>query len=216
MKKVDLFLENNTAKCIHHGEHSEWKYIDRKGKRKGNKLYHYRALECKKCVRERTARYYKNNPEYQDDYRYSYNGTLRRMLAGARKRAKVRGVEFELDKEWLEQKIKQQNNRCAYSGVKFDFSRPVNKKIRHDLPSIDRIDVRGGYTKDNSAIVCSIINIMKYDIEVDDFIEYCRLVAQRVHNEDLIMATENYDGQLDSALLKKDLEYIKSEVELHE
>lgn len=65
------------------------------------------------------------------------------LLAELRKRAKDLGVPFDIDAQWLSEKIG--NGVCELSGIPFDHETP-----RGDYSmSIDRIDPRGGYTKAN-------------------------------------------------------------------
>lgn len=172
--KVDKFLETGVAYCKHHGKHSEWKFIPRKGKLRNGKIFNYRALECRKCVRERTANYYKRNPEYQDKYRFSENGTLHFMLNNAKKRAKNKKIGFELDINWVKVQLKIQNHKCEYTGLKFVFGgKKINSK-RWLTPSIDQKIAGKGYTKENSKLVCTAINIMKQDIPIKEFKKFCK------------------------------------------
>lgn len=176
--KVDIFLETGKAECKHHGNHSEWSYNKGKKKFKRGKWTQYRAVQCRVCIRERSKRFNKKHPNFQDDYRFSFNGIIVRMLAQARVRARKRGHEFELDSKWVKEVFIKQNYKCSYSGIQFDFSRPEYDKNRKYLPSIDQRVVGLGYTKENSEIVCSIVNMMKLDTPHSEFLTICEKIVK--------------------------------------
>lgn len=85
-------------------------------------------------------------------------------MEGCRSRAKNRGRGFELTIEWLSALAKKQNYRCAVTGIPIDLRNRSRRGSRNPLaPSIDRIDCKGGYTKDNVRIVALAVNIMLAD-----------------------------------------------------
>jgi len=74
------------------------------------------------------------------------------LLASARKRAESKGIPFDLDKEWLTERLE---GECEISGVAFDFhAGPRNAKT----PSLDRIDSSQGYTKNNCRVILWALN----------------------------------------------------------
>lgn len=97
--------------------------------------------------------------------RYSY------MLRLIRDRAKLKGYEYNLTMENLEQMYTHQNGRCYYSGIPMTFA-------THDesLASVDRVDSNRGYTVDNVVLTASIVNLMKRDLSVERFTELCGIV----------------------------------------
>jgi hypothetical protein len=60
-------------------------------------------------------------------------------------------LEFDIDFEFLVDLYNQQNGLCAYSNLPLQFGsyKENNWKI-----SLERIDVRRGYTKDNVCLIC--------------------------------------------------------------
>lgn len=76
-------------------------------------------------------------------------------LIGARNRAKQKGLEFSLTKEW----VKSRGNNCELSGLPF---RPEYDGV-HDrnpfAPSVDRIDSSKGHTPENSRLIFSCLNM---------------------------------------------------------
>lgn len=178
MKKVDEFEKTGKTRCIRHGIHREWMNREAKVKKKNGKVYYYRAVECKICNRERTEKYRKSHPDYQDIYRFSQRGILTRMLNQASSRANKKNLKFELDIKWVERNLLRQDYKCKYSGIKFEMKKhPIDGSKRPFLPSIDKIEPKKGYTKDNSAIVCTIVNVMKNDISMKNFKLICEKIA---------------------------------------
>jgi hypothetical protein len=63
--------------------------------------------------------------------------------------------------------LDRQDNRCALTGIPFQFHGPdADKNL---LPSLDRIDSDGHYEKDNLQVVCQFINFWKGDSENTEF-----------------------------------------------
>jgi hypothetical protein len=77
-------------------------------------------------------------------------------------------------------KIKEQNYKCALSGVDLTCYLEKGKKI-HTNASVDRIVAGGPYTKDNIQIVCSSLNKWRADQSIDDFVDWCKKVVD-YHN----------------------------------
>lgn len=75
-------------------------------------------------------------------------------LGAIRHRAKQNGLEFNLDKEWVE----AQPLTCAVSGSRFEIPETGMGPL---TPSFDRIDPKQGYTKQNTRLVCMWVNTAK-------------------------------------------------------
>lgn len=84
--------------------------------------------------------------------------------------------EFELTVEDIQEVLDKQECKCFYTGLKFE-----NKDGRR--PSIDRVDSAKGYTKDNIVITLGVVNLMKRDLELNEFIELCSQVANHFNNK---------------------------------
>lgn len=50
-------------------------------------------------------------------------------------------------------------------------------------PSIDRIDSNKGYTRDNVVITLGVVNLMKRDLKINEFIELCSQVVNHFNNK---------------------------------
>jgi len=86
--------------------------------------------------------------------------------------ARARNIAVEITKEDAWQVFVAQEGRCALSGEIIGFS------SEYSTASLDRVDSTRGYTKNNIQWVHKAINIMKNDLIQDDFIYFCKRVAQ--------------------------------------
>jgi hypothetical protein len=80
-----------------------------------------------------------------------------------------------IDKKYIIDLIKQQNNCCVYSGIEFDWNEFKNNPYQ---ASIDRIDNDKGYIKGNVQIVCNAINQMKSNLTDDEFMDYVSAIYE--------------------------------------
>ena len=88
--------------------------------------------------------------------------------------AERRDIDFDIDIEYAWDIFLKQDRRCALSGVPIEFGNSYNKTIS---ASLDRIDSKKGYIKDNIQWVHKSVNIMKRDFSDEKFIEWCTKVS---------------------------------------
>jgi hypothetical protein len=81
----------------------------------------------------------------------------------------------------------KQNKICEYSGVEMTLEAGKLNTV-----SIERIDSSVGYTKENTVLVCNIINRMKSDFQYEDFYLYCSNVAKFLGDEELKLTVGAY------------------------
>lgn len=91
---------------------------------------------------------------------------------------KARELSFDLNIKDCWELFLKQNRKCALSGIDIAFA-TLNKDFLagRQTASLDRINSNIGYRIDNVWWVHKKINIIKRDLQVDDFIELCKLVA---------------------------------------
>lgn len=85
-------------------------------------------------------------------------------IQAARKRARIKGLDFDIDHKFLNDLFKKQQGRCAISGIDMIFKSAETRKTSapsYNVFSIDRIDSNLGYTKNNVQLVANSINMMK-------------------------------------------------------
>ena len=118
----------------------------------------------------------RDEAKYKKTYRLTQVGRAKSTLTQVRLRAlKKPGMEFDLDEEWLLVKIA--SGRCEQSGIPFDFSSGLGHNRSPWTMSLDRIDSRKGYTKENTQVVVWAYNAAK-SIGTDDdvyFLARCLL-----------------------------------------
>lgn len=72
--------------------------------------------------------------------------------------------------------LKKQNYKCALTGIEMTciLQRGVKTKTN---ASIDRINPKGLYTLENIQLVCAAVNKFRIDTPLDEFVDWCRKVA---------------------------------------
>jgi hypothetical protein len=89
-------------------------------------------------------------------------GRASRMVSRAKVFAKRSGVEFDLTKEWVAERLAA--GRCEVTGILFDLGPNPNQCRSNPFqPSLDRIKAGGGYTKDNVRVTVFIFNVARSD-----------------------------------------------------
>lgn len=68
----------------------------------------------------------------------------------------------------------KQNGLCALSGIPMTHKIYAGK-INTNL-SIDRIDPNEGYTRNNTQLVCSCVNMMKGMLTIEELIQFCKAI----------------------------------------
>lgn len=90
--------------------------------------------------------------------------------------AERRGIIFDISVEDMEQQYKIQNGFCAISKTKLTM--PIARTMfKQCTASLDRIDSEKGYIKDNIQWVHKKIQQMKWNISQNEFIQWCKIIA---------------------------------------
>lgn len=134
---------------------------------------------CKTCMNAYQREWRRRNKSkaatYMGNYRGTMAGALRERLANSRWRASEKGWEYDLDIASLESLLETQEGLCYFSGEK--LSEEVGNPNR---VSLDRLDPKKGYTKDNVVLVCWKVNDAKRALSSEDFINLCRNIVLNV------------------------------------
>jgi hypothetical protein len=120
---------------------------------------------CKKC----------SNRETDNCHRGYYNNMPVTWFKKAKTNAEIRNIEFSITIEDVYNLIVKNNFKCALSGMDISFN---SFGLKHPA-SIDRIDSKIGYTKENIQIVHKDINFMKQSYSQEYFVEMCNLVSKK-------------------------------------
>jgi hypothetical protein len=84
-----------------------------------------------------------------------------------------RTINFDLSLDYLDDLWLSQQGRCAYTNEKLWFGR---SKVSGSA-SLDRIDPALGYVEGNVQFVHKDVNIMKWDLSDDRFLEICEKIT---------------------------------------
>lgn len=111
-------------------------------------------------------------------YRIAYN-----LTANCEYRAKKKNLPYDLDVEWVYTKILEK--KCARTGIQFSLTENGDSfsNRKPTTPSIDKIDPKKGYTKDNIQIVCWWYNLSKSVFTDEEVLQLCKKVVE--HNQNL-------------------------------
>lgn len=119
--------------------------------------------ECRECKNEKqkVRRESGASVEWEREYRKTPEGRAKTLLNHSQHRAKQKNLPYDLDREWLLEKIN--NGVCEVTGLPLSLDDGSNGTgtQRPWTPSLDRIDNSKGYTKDNTQLVCWAYNRAK-------------------------------------------------------
>jgi len=96
--------------------------------------------------------------------------------------AKRNKREFNIDIQYVWEVYELQGGKCALTGMPISFADTKDAHAKGETTaSLDRIDSRFGYIKGNVQWVHKWINCMKWDLTTEEFVHYCKMVAN--HSE---------------------------------
>ena len=92
------------------------------------------------------------------------------------KRYKVSITASDLENQWI-----KQNGKCFYSDNDLKAEMPGNQKNKNvsSLVSIDRINPKLGYEKNNISLISYETNTMKLNMSHQKFVELCRKIGKK-------------------------------------
>lgn len=154
-KKAQLYYINNTEQII-------------------QKTKEY-ALQNKEMVTQIHRRKYLKNQNIillnnKKKYYKNWEDTLYKSALSSAKRKKL---AFDLTKDFINNLYSSQDQKCSLTKIPFEFNK-TNFIRRPFAPSIDRINAKLGYTKDNVRLVCTIVNMALNEFGDGIFDKMCR------------------------------------------
>ncbi len=90
---------------------------------------------------------------------------------GVKDRSHKKGFTIDFDWTFLKEIWVKQNGICAISGINMTYE-VDNGRVPTNL-SIDKINCKLPYTKDNIQIVCMAVNQMKSDLNIEQLLFFC-------------------------------------------
>lgn len=115
----------------------------------------------------------------ENNYHFTGHGEIRggywqKVQEGAR----IRGLSFDLAIEAAWELFLKQKRCCIFSGVPLQFGPNQTTRREHSrTASLDRIDPAQGYFLGNVQWVHKDLNLMRMDLGVEEFVQWCRRVA---------------------------------------
>ena len=151
--------------------------------------------DVKENAAKTTLAYRQNNKESISEYRKkkyiekdstTIIGRAYTLFTHARGRASQKGLEFDLDREWIEGIL--EDGVCQVTGIPFvidtnDCEFVVERDVHTRspfTPSIDKIDPTKGYTKDNCQIVVYMYNTCKNTFSDEAVKYFCRSFVNNI------------------------------------
>lgn len=108
-----------------------------------------------------------------------HRARLKQILAGAKNRAKLKQLPFDLDHSYLMSLWNEQSGLCAIVNRPFDLTMPQDKGIaRYNAPSLDRIVPSLGYVKGNVRLVWYQINMAIGHYGMDSLFKLAELIQE--------------------------------------
>lgn len=193
IKQNNIIYESRYSKDLTGYEWNNMKVLNLDISTKKKERYWNIECHCGNIFRLNTYEIFKSNQKScgcifkSKAYKLSHpNRTGYQEISGnfwyeLKQNAKVRNIEFDLKIEDLWELLEFQNMKCKLSGICIGFGLENGMNSRKDTTaSLDRIDSKKGYTIDNVQWVHKRINMMKQSLSDDDFIFFCKAVANNV------------------------------------
>ena len=140
-----------------------------------------REGQCKSCKnrRMRAGGDFDYDKKKRDKKTATIPGRASDLLKSLKHRAKRRGVECTLTRQWLIERLEAE--ACEVTGVPFQLSGgKINGRFIHPFsPSVDRILPGGGYTPENCRLVIRSFNVARADFDDADVLVLARALVAR-------------------------------------
>lgn len=140
------------------------------------KFYPKSKSKCKKCTSTDNAQRYRDmvgddKAQYKDRVRkWQTDNIFQFRWLSAKSRADKTGMVFDITVQQLKDLWEQQGGKCFYSGIDMLTEVESGSGPGTYSLSIDRKDSTVGYVLDNVVLCCSIVNIMKNNLNHDEFL----------------------------------------------
>jgi hypothetical protein len=147
-----------------------------------------RAIERRQINKDRD-KIYARNKQFREENREYMSERSKRLyeetrvkapwtncLRGSIRRAKKKGIPFELSNEWAKARW---TGHCELTGLPFNLSHTF---VSSDSPSIDRIVPEKGYVPDNCRFILSAVNNLKGTGTDTDMLLIARILVAKFGN----------------------------------
>lgn len=145
--------------------------------RRKDHVHNGRVRMCKSCASKETAKAYP--PPINRKGCGSLSGTHFNHIKHTAER---RSLQFDLDAEYLNNLYKDQEEKCALTGVPIILSTNIrNNNVDWEFitASLDRIDNSKGYVKGNVWWVHKEVNRLKNNYSLNDLLYWSKLIVDK-------------------------------------
>lgn len=97
------------------------------------------------------------------------------LLRVSRRQAPRRGLQFDITLSDVMKLWQDQRGRCALTGRDMTHIRGQGRVTSN--ASLDRVDPRAGYTRDNVRLVCCIVNFMRNQFSDTELVDWARAIV---------------------------------------
>ena len=139
-----------------------------------------RGLKCKECVLKITREYKRKK---RKDSEFKQKESIKQKERRVRlwqntliNDSKHRKLENTLTIDDINQMYDEQNGLCYWFGIPLI---PSDKKKHPQQPSLDRLDINKGYTKENVVLCCYSANIGRNENDIETWVEFLNLLKSR-------------------------------------
>ena len=139
-----------------------------------------RGLKCKECVLKITREYKRKK---RKDSEFKQKESIKQKERRVRlwqntliNDTKHRKLENTLTIDDINQMYDEQNGLCYWFGIPLI---PSDKKKHPQQPSLDRLDINKGYTKENVVLCCYSANIGRNENDIETWVEFLNLLKSR-------------------------------------
>ncbi len=125
-----------------------------------------------------------NKNKYNEYFKHpekSLKQKIKKLLSGAKKRAKEKKLEFNLTYEWF---IQNSSTTCPVLNKDYYIQTQTGSHTAPNMSrSLDRINNKKGYTKDNTVIVSRRVNLIKNDATIEELQKITNFYVQLEKNK---------------------------------
>lgn len=104
---------------------------------------------------------------------------LHKIFISSRSRAINKSLEFNLSIQTLIELAHKANGKCMLTGIPWDYKTTNGRKKKPWIPSLDRIDSKLGYTKENCRLVSWAVNVALFDFGEQVLLKIAEGVIQK-------------------------------------
>ena len=152
-----------------------------------SKIWYAKLSEKEKKKYQRSATEYKKKLQKKFDETKDVSIFFRHKIRKIKGELKKRNLIITISVDDLVKKYEIQNGRCYYSGdkliLKIDHTDKFNREnmdIYKNVLTLDRLNPKEGYTKNNIVLSTLKCNLAKASLSYDEFVKVCENIKEKL------------------------------------